>query len=280
MWGMLQPGTVQPRPVVLWSLRLAPVVLVLGTVVLWWVSEGAYWLVVGEDRIAEWLTFCVYVAVAFASGAAALQLNRSGLRLEAGLFALLALGAFVIAGEEVSWFQRQLGFAGPPELVERNLQGEANLHNVLERPLLHGSYIAVGLYGSVIAHHVVPRIPRLRDRPWLFVPPRVLSAWFGVAVVYYVWADYLNPVLRAVWGQAVDIETLTGIKLQEVVELALAGGFLLFLVSLLRSGELTQRPLSTWPLDVYPGDPGARTRPTSSGHSGASAPYDDRHDPH
>lgn len=37
--------------------------------------------------------------------------------------------ALVCAGEEVSWGQRILGFAGPEELVTGNRQGEFNIHN-------------------------------------------------------------------------------------------------------------------------------------------------------
>lgn len=226
----------------LWAL---PIVMVLSVIPLWWFSESAYWYVVGEDSLAEWATFLVYVLVAMLSAALGGRLARTGLRLEAAMFVLLALGALFVAGEEVSWFQRQIGFAGPPELVDRNLQGEANLHNLLGRAPLHGAYILVGLFGSVLARRIVPRIPRLRDRPWLFVPPRALAAWFGVAWVYYFWADYVNFVLRGVFGDVVDVQTLTGSKLQEIVELALAGGFLIFVYLLLRSDDPARRAPDT-----------------------------------
>lgn len=237
----------------LWAL---PVVGVLGVVPLWWVSERAYWAIVGEDRLAEWATFLVYAVVAGLSVVVGRRLARRGHRADAVLFGLLAPADVFIAGEEVSWFQRQLDFHGPDELVARNQQGEANLHNLLGRLALDGTYIVVGLYGSFLARVIVPRLPLLRQRPWLYVPPLSLTTWFGCAWVYYAWADYVNPpVLTRVFGPSVDVVELTGPKLQEVVELALAAGFLLFLLRLVRRPDVTEgdvKPVPTTRSRVTP----------------------------
>ena len=209
-------------------LGLVPVLGVLGAVPLWHLWRRAYWGVVGEDHLAELLTVAAYVPAAVLSAVVAMRLHRSGLRPEALLWALLAVGAFFVAGEEFSWGQRQLGFAGPDALVERNVQGEANLHNLLGKYGLHTSYIVVCAYAAFGARLLVPRLPRLGARPWLFVPQRDLAPWFGVCLVYYVWATYLSPVLVAVFGPAISVTALTGPKLQESAELALAVGVLLF----------------------------------------------------
>lgn len=241
----------QPPVWVLWAV---PVLGVLGVIPLWWLWLRAYWGVVGEDHLAEWLTFIAYVAAAVLAAAVATQLVRARLPLDTALFVCLGAGFVFVAGEEVSWFQRQLGFAGPQELVARNVQNEANLHNLLERPALHAVYIGVALYACGLARWVVPRVPHLRRRPWLYVPPPSLWAWFGCALVYYVWADYLDPVLTAVLGNAVQVDVLTGPKLQEVVELSLGGGFALFLLRLLRLPDLTsvalERPASRTTADA------------------------------
>lgn len=197
---------------------------------LWWLWRRGYWWVVGEDRVAEWFTFLVYLAASALSLVIAVRLSRHGHALDALLFGVLAAGMLFVAGEEVSWFQRQVGFSGPAGLVALNKQHEANLHNLLGREALHATYVGVALYGSLVARWLVPRLPLLRVRPWLYAPPASLAAWFGSALVYYGWAEYLNPVIGWAFGPRTDIEYLTGPKLQEVAELALAGGFLLFLL--------------------------------------------------
>lgn len=227
-------------------LAVLPVVGVLAAVPLWHLWRRAYWGVVGEDHLAELLTVAAYLPAAVLALVVASRLKRAGLRLEPALLLLLGIGLFFVAGEEASWGQRQLGFTGPEALVERNVQGEANLHNLLGRYALHGAYILVSGYGAFLGRLLVPRLPRLRERPWLFVPQKDLVPWFGTCFVYYVWADYLDPVLVAVFGESVDVARLTGPKLQESAELAMAVGVVLFLARL----AVRRRPdLPTDPAD-------------------------------
>jgi hypothetical protein len=232
-------------------LGLVPVLGVLAAVPLWHLWRDAYWAVVGEDRLAEVLTFVAYLPAALLAFVVSRRLSRAGLRVESALLLLLGVGLLFIAGEEISWGQRQLGFRGPEALVERNLQGEANLHNLLGRYALHGAYIVVSAYGAFLGRVLIPRVPRLRSRPWLFVPQKDLMPWFGICLVYYVWADYLNPVLRRIFGESVALGRLTGPKLQESAELALAAGVLLFV------GRLAVRRRPDLPADPGPEGPEA-----------------------
>lgn len=48
------------------------------------------------------------------------------------LLVFWAVAAFVFMGEETSWFQRVLDFQTPESVAEANLQGEFNLHNLLQ----------------------------------------------------------------------------------------------------------------------------------------------------
>ncbi len=214
------------------AMVVVPLLIVLAPVPFWYIWRRGYWLLVGEDRLAELLTAIMYAAAAVLALLVADRLRRSALLLEGCLFLLLSLGAVFIAGEEVSWGQRQLGFAGPTELVAHNKQGEANLHNLLGRYALHAVYIAVTAYAAALARWLVPKIPRLRDRAWLFVPPADLVVFFAVCLGYYVWFDYLDPVVVGLLGPRANVEILTGPKLQEVAELALAVGVLLFVARL------------------------------------------------
>lgn len=223
--------------------QAVPVVALLGALALRHIWENLYFFAVKEDSVVEWLTAVAYLGVVVASAMVCRLAYRRGYRLAAVGYLVLALGAFFIAGEEISWGQRIIGFAGPPELVERNRQGEANLHNLLGRYALHGAYILVSLYGAILARHLVPRIRALRPA-FLFVPPAWTATWFGTAAVLYIYLDYVEPVLARISASWPVLEEAGYDRLQEVVELSLSIGFILFVasnLSLLREKALPDR---------------------------------------
>ena len=82
-----------------------------------------------EDGTVEWATFLAFV---MAAGWLAVVVRKTS---ESwwfkGACLLLAVFCLVIAGEEISWGQRLLGFKPPDVFLERNFQQELNLHNVL-----------------------------------------------------------------------------------------------------------------------------------------------------
>jgi len=83
-----------------------------------------------EDGPVEWGSVLLLLG---GSGVLLAALAKTGLRngsspLAKVALALLALVLFVIAMEEVSWFQRQLGLSAP-DLFGHNEQGEMNFHN-------------------------------------------------------------------------------------------------------------------------------------------------------
>ncbi len=203
-----------------------PVALLVLPSILWFASRRAYWWLSDEDHLVEWLTCFGYVGCVVLAAIVAVRLHRKRLRLEAGLYVLLVLGFIFVAGEEVSWGQRILDFDGPAALVESNTQNEANLHNLLGRRSLEGVYILVGLFGAMGARWLVPRLPALRQRSWLFAPPALLAPWFLAVAVYYTWVDYIDVVTVGLLGDAVEWRQVK--RLQEYPELALACGFLLF----------------------------------------------------
>jgi len=73
-------------------------------------------------------------ATALGFAAATLLLGRLALRPGPGVrriaWAVMALGCFVLGGEEISWGQRIFDFGVPEAVSEVNLQGEINLHNL------------------------------------------------------------------------------------------------------------------------------------------------------
>lgn len=82
-----------------------------------------------EDAGIEWATFVAFMMAAGWLIVCVRKLSPSW--WFKGACALLALFCVVIAGEEISWGQRLIGFKPPDVFLERNFQQEANLHNVL-----------------------------------------------------------------------------------------------------------------------------------------------------
>jgi hypothetical protein len=214
--------------------------MLVAPVPFWFVFRPAYWLFNREDHVAEWATCLAYLAVTVIALLVGRHLWRRQRRVEAALYLVLAVGAFGIAGEEISWGQRLLGISGPSALVEANQQNEMNLHNLLTQYPLEGAYIIAGLLGAFGLRRLAPRIPRLRDHPWLFAPPAQLGPWFLPVVVYYGYIGYVDPIVDATAGEEYTLGTID--RLQEGTELSLAIGVLAFLVAVLlriRAGGLT-----------------------------------------
>ncbi|WP_131106038.1 hypothetical protein [Ornithinimicrobium sufpigmenti] len=202
-----------------------PALALLGAYALYLVHLDGYLWATGEDRAVEWATVVTYLVALAVAAALVPRWWTSGLRLNAVAYVLLCGAFFFIAGEEISWGQRILGFEGPPALVAANQQDEANLHNLLGRYALHGLYIVIGVWGIGVGRWVARRVAWLR--PWYaFAPSKELFWWFLPALAYYAYVDYVAPA-----GRALGVALGEGPpRFQEPVELLLGLGFLLFVV--------------------------------------------------
>src|SRR5689334_4643296 len=99
-----------------------------------------------EDGLAENLQFAFLVLATFGAGYVAHARWRRGERLFALLYVGLAFGLFFVAGEEVSWGQRELDIQTPPEWAAHNIQGEITLHNTyLFTPIFSLAQLLLGL---------------------------------------------------------------------------------------------------------------------------------------
>lgn len=210
-----------------------PFLAVLAGVVVFFVTEPVYHVSLAEDGPIEWATAAVYIVLAPTALLVARQRLRRGDRLGTLAFVILAAGFIFIAGEEVSWGQRQIGFTGPEALVARNIQGEANLHNLLGRYALHLAYIAVGLWGLGLGRVVARMIPVARPT-WLYAPRRVRWTWFIPVTAYYVYVDYIGPALLPLLGPWFERWASGPPRFQELTELILAFGFAFFVYDALR----------------------------------------------
>lgn len=85
--------------------------------------------VLREDYIFEWATFIflILISVIFSMYSYKFRRHKSYLMM----FAFCAIVFLFGALEEVSWFQRTLGYSGAEVIVKNNAQGEFNIHNLM-----------------------------------------------------------------------------------------------------------------------------------------------------
>lgn len=148
-----------------------------------------YAMLANEDGVAEWAQFILLVAMVALYVHIAVLLWRSDRRALAAIHVAAAIGSLFIAGEEVSWGQRVLGFGTPDELAEINDQGETNLHNI---------GIVVKMFNLVVLAICAAAItlPILRWSGWrsaarslegfMLVPPMVLIPAFAFSFVHRI----------------------------------------------------------------------------------------------
>lgn len=154
-------------------------------------DPGAYHAIVEEDGVVEWgSALLLFVASIFAAKwllALIRRTQRPALDLlAAGGFSLLF---FVMAMEEISWFQRVIGFDTPGSVAERNWQGEFNLHNFQTDLTELALYSGTGLF--------LVLLPLLRES---------LASWAPFDRVVHLFPDrpvaaISAPMLMLTYGQ-------------------------------------------------------------------------------
>jgi hypothetical protein len=182
-----------------------------------------------EDRIVENLQVVAFLLSSFIFLKLAIKEIKNN-KLFSFFFFIAFLGLFFIAGEEISWGQRILGFETPSQLAARNSQNELTIHNIdFIHKLLHYLYILIGLVGGgawiIIPRNFLKKTKILRQ----FIPPWQLSFYFLLtAFIYFaVWIVDIRRDFRFIYW-----------KDQEVGELFLSFGFLLYAWLILKKQRL------------------------------------------
>jgi hypothetical protein len=139
-----------------------------------------------EDLVGEWAQTFSFLAAALLSVAVATKRTRYR-----WFFALLAVACSYVFLEEISWGQRIFGFDTPEFLKSRNLQGEANVHNLFTGPhkTLLKDVISIAVSLALVGYGLVyPLLQRLGwrialwgDRNGVAAPPFILWPFFTIA---------------------------------------------------------------------------------------------------
>jgi hypothetical protein len=181
-WGM-------PR----WAVAAALLVPVVGLgvlLVLRLTGSELIHVVADEDGLLEWAQFAFAVGIALLSFLIARLRRRSGHPWQAVLFIVIGLGFIFVAGEEISWGQRLLGFETPEDLRNVNVQGETTLHNIGDSlKLFNLALLAASLY-AIVAGPIARRFGfanRRADAELLFLPPLVLMPEFAFMAIFRIW---------------------------------------------------------------------------------------------
>ncbi len=161
------------------------------------VYQPAYHFFIQEDGLLEWGTFLFAAMAAFAAGRTTCSRATDGYPVQAIMYGMLMLALIFLAGEEISWGQRILGFETPDSLQGINKKNEANLHNIGRflswTPLIT---LVAGLLGSfawTVNRRI--RIERLiEDGGKYFIPPYFVCTSFLVVLLFSIAQFTLLPL--------------------------------------------------------------------------------------
>lgn len=161
-------------------------------------GNRVFWhALVREDATVEWATVFALVVAAGLHAASARAAFLRGERAAAAFAGLVALFCVFVAGEEVSWGQRLMGFRPPEIFLEENVQQEFNLHNFFNHlPLSpdvrfesgHVMFVVALAFG-LVAPLVVSRIHTgVVERFHIAIPSLASGSLLVVSAWFYVWS--------------------------------------------------------------------------------------------
>ncbi|MCJ7599595.1 MAG: hypothetical protein MUO41_13440, partial [Methyloceanibacter sp.] len=145
-----------------------------------------------EDSVFEWASAAALFGGSLLLLATVIKLARQPHGHRRGIFPALLLSGllFLIAMEEISWFQRVFDLHTPVWLMEINHQDEMNLHNIVTDQVENAYYFGAFIF-LVLLPFVADAAPRWRlvERFANFVPGRfvVVVGAVATAFCYAMW---------------------------------------------------------------------------------------------
>lgn len=113
-------------------------------------DSASYRFVTDEDSVLEWPQFFGFAAASVLACLCAWRFYRSERLGLAAAYLAFGIGCFFVAGEEIAWGQRIIGYGTPESLEEINEQEETTVHNIdIVQHFTNVSYLLAGLYGSI-----------------------------------------------------------------------------------------------------------------------------------
>lgn len=163
--------------------HVVPAAVIIGAFALANVAPDRYDALMQEDRAVEWATVILFAV-------AGIVRCYSALRAKRVFDFLVGLFCIFVAGEEISWGQRLIGYTPPGVFLEHNTQQEANVHNfadVFGRPKWMLIFALAG-YGLLLpAMAKVEATRRLANRVGATAPRLDVAPWFAVVIALLIW---------------------------------------------------------------------------------------------
>ena len=200
-----------------------------------WLTTWRLPLLTEEDGLIEWWTVALFIT------AALVGLQRAW-RDRRWFDLLVALFCLFVAGEEISWGQRLIGYTPPEMFLEHNRQQEFNLHNMVPpRVYFSGALLGFGVLMPLAWRGASLR--RLMRVVGATPPPVTLMPWAIAAVMLTQWdphkvtSEWAEGLAAAVFLTALWPD---GARRARVPLAAVAAAALLTAFSTLRGGDADQ----------------------------------------
>ncbi len=177
-------------------LLIFPFWLLAAVTVFWLYYPEIYDFFKIEDSGIEYFTFFAYIMTSI-FGVLGLKAFRKRAAGSAGVktlgtivYSMIIIGAFFVAGEEVSWGQRFIGFETPPDIKAVNDQNEFNLHNTPQfMEKIYYMYVIItliALTGKTLLNFLISvfKNQQLLKTLRFFTPRAELSGFFIVVLFF------------------------------------------------------------------------------------------------
>lgn len=207
------------------------VVALIGIITALFGKEVYKWFT-SEDGFAESMQVVFYGVALVLSLVFTQRQWRTGNKLFALLYLGLSFALVFLIGEELSWGQRIFGWQTSEPFAAINKQAETNLHNIYGvGDAFKWIQLLIGAYGTILPIIVLlwPAPPRLQEMSVRLVPHYTLIPYF---LLLFVWRIYRNLF------EAPQQYYFVIAEYNEVMEMILAMGFVLFLIFQLRTSTI------------------------------------------
>jgi hypothetical protein len=190
----------------------APVIFLAFLVIRLWPFDFFMNMVL-EDHFVEWNQFFVILFAGFIAFATSRVLWKKQ-KFFAILYILFSLGAFFIAGDEISWGQRILSFQTPKDIAMHNYQSEFTVHNLsVFGNLTWFGYLTFSAYGA-FSWIFVSVMPKYFKKYLQFLsPPWFVSPFFLFSLTYHLFSNPATPTYIKEWSEPAELMMYLGVLL-------------------------------------------------------------------
>lgn len=173
--------------------------------------------IIKEDHVIEYSQFFVLIAGGAYSGLLFKKLFQNKERILSVIFLFTSIALFLVAGDEISWGQRLLGFSTPENIENINRQNETTFHNISAFEQFVGiGYVVIGFYGAIsgVFFNIIARLIKFnKDFFSYLVIPWYLFFFFFTGFIYNYYA-LKNPFHQlGHWSEVAELMLYSGISI-------------------------------------------------------------------